>query len=621
MSRKTTRTPRATVPTPRWKVAAVCGLLVLAVLAVFGQTRGFEFLNYDDDDYVYDNPFVRSGLSFAAVADTLDYVHSFTWHPLTTVSHMADCELYGLDAGAHHLTNVALHAAAAMALFLVLLRMTGAFYRSAFVALAFAVHPLRVESVAWISERKDVLSGLFFMLTLWAYARYAEASAGPLGRTAVRPYYLAALGFFVLALLSKPMVVTLPFVLLLLDGWPLARLGDREAPLRNLRARWVEKVPFFALSIACGIVTLRTQTGAMTLIETLPLGGRVANALVSYAVYLRQLFVPTDLAVVYPHARGGLPLWTVGGAALLLAGLTAAAVLLRRRMPFLAVGWLWYLGMLVPVIGLVQVGVQAHADRYTYLPHVGLLVMVAWGAAELWPKHLDRRGLAALAAVAAIVLIWLARDQTRHWRDSESLWRMTLERTEANSVAHAQLGIALEQSGETAEAVEHYRRAIAIQPDYATPRYNLGNVLAARGDVDGAVEQYRQAIRVRPDYARAHHNLGSALLRQGRRDEAVAQYREALRIDPSYAAAHDNLGVALAGQGEIAAAVEHFRRSLEIEPGSARTHALLAMGLEQSGDRAGAIEHYRRAMELAAASGDRRLAEQLRARLTPGTDR
>jgi tetratricopeptide (TPR) repeat protein len=290
-------------------------------------------------------------------------------------------------------------------------------------------------------------------------------------------------------------------------------------------------------------------------------------------------------------------------------------------MPFLAVGWLWYLGMLVPVIGLVQVGVQAHADRYTYLPHVGLLVMVAWGAAELWPKHLDRRGLAALAAVAAIVLIWLARDQTRHWRDSESLWRMTLERTEANSVAHAQLGIALEQSGETAEAVEHYRRAIAIQPDYATPRYNLGNVLAARGDVDGAVEQYRQAIRVRPDYARAHHNLGSALLRQGRRDEAVAQYREALRIDPSYAAAHDNLGVALAGQGEIAAAVEHFRRSLEIEPGSARTHALLAMGLEQSGDRAGAIEHYRRAMELAAASGDRRLAEQLRARLTPGTDR
>lgn len=660
---------------PPIHLLGVGAVLAVAVWAVFGQTRHFEFVNYDDNVYIYENPLVAAGLSPEGVAEALSYVHAFTWHPLTTVSHMADAEIHGLDPGGHHLSNVLLHAAAAIVLFLVLRGMTGALWRSAFVALIFAVHPLRVESVAWISERKDVLSGLLFFLTLGAWARYAADAR--VGR------YLVALGCFALALMAKPTVVTLPCVLLLLDVWPLKRLGEGDAPWRHLRARVVEKIPFFVLSAACGVITLRTQTGAMTSTEVLPFWDRLGNALVSYVVYVRQLFWPPDLAVVYPHPKDGLPWWTVGLAAVALAAVTVAAVVLRWRMPFLLVGWLWYLGMLLPVIGLVQVGLQAHADRYTYLPHVGLLLMLAWGAAEAWPHRLDRRWLAAAAGVAGLVLVGLARAQTAYWRDSESLWRMTLARTTNNSVAHSQLGVVLGRTGRTSEAVEHFRRAIAIQPDYATARYNLGNILANRGNFGPAIEQYRWAVQIKPDYAKAHNNLGSALraqgrltdavaafrqaleidphyleahlnlaatlaaagelaaaadeyrlalrdqpgsaaihnnlgsvqLRQGRSDEAVEQYREALRLEPDYAAAHYNLGLALVGRGDLDGAIEHFRRSLEIEPEAPRTHAMLAMALAQQGDRKGAVEHYRRALELAAAAGDQRLVEQIRSRL------
>lgn len=626
---------------PPIHLLGVGAVLAVAVWAVFGQTRQFEFVNYDDNVYVYENPRVAAGLSPEGVAEALSYVHAVTWHPLTTVSHMADAEIHGLDPGGHHLSNVLLHAAAAIVLFLVLRGMTGALWRSAFVALIFAVHPLRVESVAWISERKDVLSGLLFFLTLGAWARYAADAR--VGR------YLLALGCFALALMAKPMVVTLPCVLLLLDVWPLKRLGEGDAPWRHLRARVVEKIPFFVLSAACGVITLKTQTGAMTSTEVLPFWDRLGNALVSYVVYVRQLFWPLDLAVVYPHPQDGLPWWTVGLAAVALAAVTVAAVVLRRRMPFLLVGWLWYLGMLLPVIGLVQVGIQAHADRYTYLPHVGLLLMLAWGAAEAWPHRLDRRGLAAAAGVAGLVLVGLARAQTAYWRDSESLWRMTLARTTNNSVAHCQLGVVLGRTGRTSEAAEHFRRAIAIQPGYAKAHNNLGSALRAQGRLTDALASFREALEIDPHYLEAHLNLaatlavagelaaaadeyrlalrdqpgsaaihndlGSVLLRQGRSDEAVEQYREALRLEPDHADAHCNLGLALGRRGDLDGAIEHFRRSLEIEPEAPRTHAMLAMALAQQGDRKGAVEHYRRALELATAAGDQRLVEQIRSRL------
>ena len=613
----------------------VCTLLAVLVFAVFGQTLRHGFLNFDDDAYVVENALVRGGLSPAALARAFTAVHTFTWHPLTTLAHMLDWELYAANAGGHHASSLVLHAGAAIALFLALRRATGALWRSALVALLFAVHPLRVESVAWISERKDVLSGLFFFATLAAYARYARATS----RAARVRGYLATLACFALALLSKPIVVTLPFVLLLLDYWPLARLGA-------LRARLVEKLPFLALSAASCAITLATQQGAMSSAETLPFGARVANALVAYVVYVRQLVWPVDLAIVYPYARS-FPAWEVGLCALFLAGVTAAVVTVRRRAPFLLVGWLWYLGMLVPVIGLVQVGVQAHADRYTYLSHVGLFVMLCWGVAALWPSVAPRWKLTAgAAAVAALAL--LAALQCSRWRTSESLWRHTLACTQQNSVAHAQLGVALESTGRVDEAVEHYRAALAIQPDYATPRYNLANVLAHRGDIDGAIREYELAIRARPGYAKGYNNLGAALAAKGRMpealasfaraveadpdyvegrvsygkalaaagklDEALAQLREALRLDADNAEAHEQLAIGLAERNEFDAAIPHFQRAVDIDPDSPTRHGNLAVALERTGNPR-AVDEYGRALELAEARGDTTLVSTLRAKV------
>jgi len=648
------RTPEGAVPSgaprPSGSTLAVAAGLVALVLAVFGRTLGDGWLNFDDDAYVTENPLVRGGLSAAGVAAAFRTVHTFTWHPLTTVSHMLDVELFGLDPWGHHLGNVLLHAATAVATFLVLRSLTGAFWRSALVALLFAVHPLRVESVAWISERKDVLSGLLFVLTLGAWGRYARARApGAPGAPPPVGRYALALACFALALLAKPMVVTLPFVLLLLDAWPLGRLGQPGRPLAHAGALVVEKLPFLALAGAVVAITLSTQEGAMTAAETLTLGQRLANAVVAYAVYARQLVLPTGLALVYPHPRGGLPAWEVGLAGLVLAAVTALAFVQRRRRPFLLVGWLWFVGMLVPVIGLVQVGVQAHADRYTYLPHLGLLVMVVWGAGSAWPAlERDRRLAAAVAAPAALALAALAWTQAGRWETSESIWRHTLACTSGNPVAHAQLGVALAADGRVDEAVAHYRAAIELQPDYATPRYNLGTVLADRGDLDGAIEQFLLAIEGRPDYAKAHNNLGAALGARGRTDEALVAlrcavalepgyvearvnlasalagvgrtgeaidaYREALRLDEASAKAHAGLGIALGSLGRVSEAIPHFRRAAELQPGSTTAHANLAMALDQEGDHAAARPHYLRAAELAEARGETVLATQMRAR-------
>lgn len=593
----------------RFPAAGLALLLAALVVGVFGWSARHGFLNYDDDLYVTENALVRQGLTAEGVAQAFRTVHSLTWHPLTTLSHMLDCQLFGLDPSGHHGTSVLLHAATAIALMLVLRRMTGAPWASATVAFLFALHPLRVESVAWVSERKDVLSGLLFVLTLGAYTRFVEAGRFRLGN------YLLVTVLFALGLMAKPMLATLPFVLLLLDGWPFGRLGawvggradapagESCAPLRHLGRCVVEKLPWFAMSAVASAITLATQQAAMTSSGTLGLGARLANAIVAYGVYVRQLVWPFGLGIVYPHPRDTLPVWEVG---LVLAGLVLVTILAwraMRRRPAILVGWLWFLGMLVPVIGLVQVGIQAHADRYTYLPHVGLLIAAVFGLRAAIPAGAFRKVLGTVATLllALSVLSW---RQVRFWSTSESLWTHTLAVTKDNAVAHAQLGAALQDQGREDEAVVHFRAALAIQPDYATPHYNLGNVLAARNELKAAADAYRQAIAAKPDYVKAYNNLGSTLLRARRYDEGVAALEEALRLDPNHAGAHGNLAIALGKTGKLPEAIEHLEVAARLDPENPMRHYDLGMASHAAGQVERARASMQRAIALAEARGD-----------------
>ena len=437
-------------PHNRWLALAICLLLALAVWAVFGQTLHHEFVNYDDRDYVYENPTITQGLSPNGIIWAFTHTHASNWHPLTTLSHMLDCQLYGLRPGGHHLTSVLIHGATVILLFLVLRKMTGATWRSAFVAAVFAIHPLRVESVAWVAERKDVLSGLFFMLTLWAYVHHTQMHESESGRACPylrSPFYWLALLLFTLGLMSKPMLVTLPFVLLLLDYWPLNRLSS-SAPgtRRSLLAAWVrlclEKIPFLLLATAACVATLVAQRRAIVPLQDMGFHARIGNALAAYATYLGQMLCPMGLAVLYPHPGRYLSAWTVGWSALVLLSISAGVMVGRRKHPYLLVGWLWYLGMLVPVIGLMQVGDQARADRYTYLPQIGLYLLVAWGAVELCGCRRWRcvvLGSAAAAIIAGLLVglmfkqrigrtvspsgrtRWLARRESL-WTTKDLLW-------------------------------------------------------------------------------------------------------------------------------------------------------------------------------------------------------
>ena len=596
------------------KAAAVCALLLLAVALVFGQTVGHEFINYDDDQYVYENPQVTGGLTARAVAWAITAGHASNWHPLTWLSHMLDVQLFGLNAGGHHLTNVLLHAAVAILLFLVLWRMTGALWRSAFVAAVFAVHPLRVESVAWVAERKDVLSGLFFMLTLWAYVGYARRPFS-LGR------YLMVTVLFGLGLMAKPMLVTLPLVLLLLDYWPLGRMGlpaaaggsfalsDRElkgtqegqavqkrsdarrakpeervvygntssdegcsatqqmSVFQQPRRVVIEKLPLLALTAASCVATFFAQGRAVIPIDAIPISSRIANALVSYVAYIGKFFYPVGLAIFYPHPGVGLPIGEVVGSTLALAGITTAVLIWRRRFPYLLVGWFWYVGMLVPVIGLVQVGEHSMADRYTYLPQIGLCLSVTWGIAQLTAPWRHRRWVCGAASLLAVlVLMGLAWRQTSHWRDNETLWTHVLASTANNYRAHNNLGVVMAERGAIDEAIAHYRKALEIRPSSAEALNNLGVALAGRGEVDEAIADYQKALRIEPDDAKTHNNLGIALANRGRMDEAIAHYRKALEIKPDSAKAHFNLGLALDRQGKTADAVIQWRESVRLQP-------------------------------------------------------
>ena len=546
----------------------ICLALLLTSFAVYAPVRHFDFVNFDDPEFVRDNPHVRNGLTPEGLTWAFTSGESANWFPVTRLSHLLDAQLFGMRAGPHHISSVLFHGLAALLLFAFLRRATGVRWPSAFVAFLFAVHPLHVESVAWVAERKDLLCTLFWFLALLAYVRYTERPGA--GR------YLLVLLPFALGLMAKPMIVTLPFVLLLLDVWPL-----RRPP-----GIW-EKIPFFALSAAGAIVTYVVQqhSGAVGVLAAFPFGQRVENAVVSYVVYIAKMLWPTRLAAFYPYPSD-IPLWQAGLAAAALAGISILVLRSFRAYPYLAVGWLWYLGTLAPVIGLVQVGAQARADRYMYVPMVGLSIMLAWGVADLVRRRPRARPAAAvLAAAACLCCAVLAAAQVQHWRNSESLFEHALAVTGGNYVAHNNLGTALEEiPGRLPEAIAHYQSALRINPDSAEAHNNLGNAWAQLpGRLPEAIAQYEAALRIRPTYAAAHLNLGTVLMRTpGRLPDAIAEYHAAVRLGPNNAEAHNDLGRALAQlPGRLPEAIAEYRAALGADPNYAEAHNNLGNALAQ----------------------------------------
>jgi tetratricopeptide (TPR) repeat protein len=589
---------------------AICCLLLLAVGLIFGQTIRHEFVNYDDPAYVYENPHVTHGLTASGIAWVFSHRHGANWHPLTGLSHLMDCQVHGLGAGGHHGTNVLLHAVTAIALFLVLWRMTGGFWPSALVAAVFAVHPLRAESVAWVAERKDVLSGFCFVLTLGTYVWYVR-SAFSLKR------YLLLILVFALGLMAKPMLVTAPLVLLLLDYWPLGRFAgspdlaptppnsqtpaSQSVPGRFAFPRQVviEKLPLLLLAAASCAVTLWAQGEALQPNERLPFLWRMANALVAYVAYLGQFFCPIGLAVFYPHPGTHLSLVKVVAAAALLVGVSAGTVAYRRRCPYLLIGWLWYLGMLLPVIGLVQVGSQAMADRYTYLPQIGLCIALAWAAADAcrgWPY---RRGACSVASTVVLVaLMACGWRQTCFWHDSETLWTHALACTSQNYAAHNNLGNALASRGRYDEAMAHYGQALKIKPGDAEAQNNLGGSLASQGRFDEAIGHYRKALEAKPNFAEVYKNLGFISTQRGRLREAMGYYRKAIEIKPDFAEAYGNMGVVLAAAGRLDAAVAQYQKALEIKPSYPDAYSNLGLVFQARGKVDEAMRCFERALEL-----------------------
>jgi protein O-mannosyl-transferase len=612
---------RNAVPKP-----ALIGLyLFLAAItwAVFGQTLGHQFVNYDDQNYVYENPEIVSGITAHGFFAAFAHLHARNWHPLTTLSHMVDCQVFGLNPAGHHLINVLLHTAAVLLLFSTLRAMTGALWRSAFVAAVFAIHPLRVESVAWVAERKDVLSGVFFMLTLGAYVRYAR---GPTLKG-----YLAMILFFGLALLSKPMVVTLPLLLLLLDYWPLARFeylgrpNDTTVAPANPRfptGRLIlEKTPLLLLSILSGIVTLIAQRQTVEYSQHLALAGRLGNALVSYAAYIGQMFWPARLAVFYPQTADRVAVSEVLLAASLVAGITVVAFALRKTRPYLVVGWCWYLVCLLPVIGIVQVGLQGRADRYTYLAQIGLYVAITWTVTGLWAWTDQRRLLLPIAATFVVgALAWRAWIQTSSWRDTESLWNHAVAVTDDNDVAHNNVAGLLMRRGRLDDAIFHYEKALAIQDHNRETRYhlsaallhnNLGNAFARKGLLDRAIEHYRKAAELRDDYTDAHANLAAMFAKKGQLEDAIVQYRKVLAVPPEEATAHLHLAGLLLRAGHANEAIAQSRRAVEMSGGNDPIILrILAASYAATGRFQEAVDASQRGLQLATEPGLAQALEQ-----------
>jgi tetratricopeptide (TPR) repeat protein len=597
--------------------AAPLGLALAAItLLIYLPVRHYGFVLFDDADYVSDNRMVRAGLSRAGIKWAFMTTDAANWHPLTWLSHMLDTQCFGAGAHGPHLMNVLLHAMNVLLLFAVLREFTGALWRSALVAALFAWHPLHVESVAWISERKDVLSGFFFLLTLLAYGKCIAASR--LRSSKSKLWYAAALSCFAFGLMSKPMLVTLPFVLLLLDFWPLKRITN-DALRMTIWPVIREKIPFFALSIASSATCLIAQRkgGAVRSLENFSVGERIANAFVACAQYVGKTFWPADLAVYYPHP-GHRPAVAVAVAVALFLGLSFLALRLARKCPFVIVGWFWFCGMLVPTIGLIQVGNQSMADRYTYLPSIGLFVALAWGA-EFLVSHCEfpRAGdssrnpkseirnpkfSAAIAGsvgiLAAIACIAATENQLHYWQNAETLSRRAIAVTKNNFVAHNALGSALLEQGRADEAIGEFRETLAIEPRFADAHCNLGNALLQKGRIDEALVQYRAAIESKPDHLLAHYNLGTLLLQQGSSGGAIAEFQKALEIQPGYTLAHLNLGNALLQQNRANEAIGHYREVLKLQPDSADAHNNLGSALLRVGHVSEAVTQFQSALAI-----------------------
>ena len=537
---------------PRWAVALA---LAAATLAVYAPVRGHGFVDYDDDEYVFRNPHVQAGLDAESVAWAFTSLEAANWHPLTWLSHMLDYEMFGLQPAGHHLVNMGLHAANAALLFLALSSLTGRSWPAAFTAALFALHPLNVESVAWIAERKNVLCGFFWMLTLVAYARYARRP---------RPgWYAAVLAGTALALLAKPMAVTLPFVLLLLDYWPLGRLS-RATAVRLC----VEKLPLVALGAVTSAITFQAhlQGGAVVAVDAIPPRARLANAVVSCLAYVFKLVWPARLGVFYPHPEGTLPAAHVVGAALVLLAVTVAVFRVARRAPYLAVGWLWYAATLLPVIGIVQVGTQAMADRYAYVPAIGLFLALSWAAADVAARAPAPRAWAVAAALALVPLTVRTVKQIAVWHDSQTLFSATVAAVPESWVAHYNLGNALTALGRPEEAVAEFRETVRLRPRFARGHNNLGDALDALGRHDEAVAAYTEAIRVSPRLAEAYNNLGTALAATGRLDDAVAVLRQAADLEPRFAEAWLNLGIVLRRLGRLPDSAAALEKAVTLRP-------------------------------------------------------
>src|SRR6266496_1071078 len=594
------------------RITIVIYLFLIAIsLVVFGQTLRYDFVNFDDDLYVYKAPAIQAGLTVKGLALAFTSPHARNWHPLTTISHMLDCQLYGLKAGGHHATNVLLHTIAVLLLFRVLRQMTGAVWKSATVATLFAVHPLHVESVAWVSERKDVLSAVFFLLVLGVYFRYTRA------RSVTR--YLAVVMLLAAGLMSKPMLVSAPVILLLLDYWPLRRFEQLSLTKERAKAskssdQWrvrrdlfLEKVPLLAISAGSCVITFILQKRATGAIPPLPFLWRMENAVATYVIYVWETLWPARLAVFYPHPNDTLTIWEILVAIGLLLAMTIAAIVFRRKRPYLFTGWFWYLGMLLPVIGLVQVGEQGHADRYTYLPHIGLFLLAVWFVADVTAVSQRKSRIAVSAAVTAIVVLARAAFiQTSYWRNSETLWTHALAVTTNNDVAHNNLGYLCVDRGDLDKAMSHFEAASKIRSGKLDPHYNLGtafvemnlgDALARKGQPDEAMAHFEQAIKLQPDYAEAYYNRGNVLYAKGRIDEAIADFEKALQIQPSDADAHTSLGNALLRKGAPKEAIAHYNQTMALAPEDPHSRSNAAWVLATSSDAS--IRDSAKAVELA----------------------
>jgi Flp pilus assembly protein TadD len=597
------------------------GLIVLTT-AVFLQVKHFEFVALDDPLYVSENPHIADGISTSSVAWAFTTSRAANWHPLTWLSHMADVQLFGLNAGAHHVTSAVLHLANTLLLFWLLFRLTGAAGRSAFVAAMFAVHPLHVESVAWISERKDVLSTLFWLLALWAYVAYVR-KPGWGARVAVAV-------FFVLGLMAKPMVVTLPFTLLLLDVWPLERWKSRSDGWPLVR----EKLPLFGLAAAASAITFMVQqaSGAVSSLANVSVADRISNAVYSYAAYLWHMFWPRGLAGFYPLGVD-MPATQLLGALVVLAAVSTVAVRLARRAPYFFAGWWWYVVTLLPVIGLVQVGAQAMADRYTYVPMIGIAAIVAWGATDLFRRYAGARvWLAAVATAVVALMAVTAHAQAQYWRNSTVFW--TRAATKALAVkdfqAHLRLGRVLTTQGRTAEAIDHYAKAVELQPDSVDAQLLRGSAALELNRADVAATSFEAAAKLQPDRADAHqglglaqlalgdatsavrsldaaarlepssavilNDLGWALLKARRPDEARSRLGESIRLKPDFAGAHANLALTYAVEGKLPEALPHFREALRLDPGLESARINLGRALAGLGRRDEAIRELEEAL-------------------------